>query len=347
MPGVTLPPITSVTILDGLDANYTSAYETCLEFEKSAPANSDALIHARILGYLIIHSPSRTVLHEVVKAIQSCTGDYSELSQLGQIFIDYFIRPFKKFKGRTPASSDDSSRQSSDKLKRDLRSRIQEAPKTHREAKDRALVRDGFRCVVTGTYDQSAINEISASLDEIREAGTVYTQCAHIAPEFTYFDVIDQNNEVDPAASVLAVLKSFGYDVEQVNGTKVHSLYNIITMESNVHDWFNRLEIWFEKTKAKNCYKLQNLYPLYRRRLPTEVTFTTPDNENLPVPSETLLTLHATCAKVANFSGAAEHIDKLDCDVEDLGVLASDGSSGGVLSSALLNRMNQVIDFRT
>ncbi|KAK0442709.1 uncharacterized protein EV420DRAFT_1074455 [Desarmillaria tabescens] len=343
-----LPPVTSVTMLDGLDGNYISAYEACLEFEKSAPADSDALIHARILGYLIIHSPSRTVLHEVVKAIQSCAGDYSELSQLGQIFIDYFIRPFKKFKGRTPASSDDSSRQSSDKLKRDLRSRIQEAPKTHREAKDLALVRDGFRCVVTGKYHRDALSEVSASPEEIRAAGVVHTQCAHIGPETTYFDMIDQdssNKKLDYAASVLAVLKGFGYDVEQVNGTKVHSLYNVITMESNVHDWFSRLEIWFEQTKVSNRYRIRSIEAFYR--LPMEVTFTTPDNESLPVPSETLLGLHATCAKVANFSGAAEHIDKLDCGVEDSGVLAYDGSSAEVLSSALLNRMNQVIGVRT
>ncbi len=77
--------------------------------------------------------------------------------------------------------------------------------------------------------------------------------------------------------------------------------------------------------------------------MPTEVTFTTSDQENLPVPSEALLTLHAACAKVAHLSGAAEYIDKSDRDVEDLSVLAYDGSSGEALKSALLNRMNQVI----
>ncbi|KAK0199582.1 hypothetical protein DFS33DRAFT_1397971, partial [Desarmillaria ectypa] len=208
----------------------------------------------------------------------------------------------------------------------------------------RALVRDGFRCVVTGNYHRDTLSEVSASTDEIREAGVVHTQCAHIVPESTYLDVSDQdssNKKLDYAASVLAVLKGFGYDVEQLNSTKVHSLYNAMTMEANVHDWFHRLEIWFEKTKVTNRYRIRSIDTLYR--LPTEVTFTTPDNENLPVPSETLLALHATCAKVAHFSGAAEYIDKLDRDVEHLGVLAHNGSSGEVLSSALLNRMNQII----
>ncbi|KAK0435688.1 uncharacterized protein EV420DRAFT_1592662 [Desarmillaria tabescens] len=343
MPAAALPPVETI---NGLNENGISAYNICLEFEKSAPAGSVALMHARILGYLIIHSPSPSARHEVVKVIHSCAQDHAKLSQLGQTFLNYFIRPFKKFKGRTPAPSDHPSRPSFDVLKRDLRSKIREAPKSHTEAKDLALVRDGFRCVVTGSYDHNTVEETSASTDEIGEAGTVYTRCAHIVPESTYFNVSDQgpsNTKLDYAASVLAVLKRFGYDIEQTNGTKVHSLYNVMTMEGNVHDWFDRLEIWFEKTKTPNCYKLQNLYPKYRRRLPAEVTFTTPDQENLPVPSETLLSLHAACAKVAHLSGAAEYIDKLDRDVEDLSVLAYNGSSGEVLRNALLNHMNQVV----
>jgi hypothetical protein len=50
------------------------------------------------------------------------------------------------------------------------------------------------------------------------------------------------------SASVLAVLKRFGYDVESLNGPKVHSLFNVVTMEQNAHDWFDRLQLWFEAT---------------------------------------------------------------------------------------------------
>ena len=47
---------------------------------------------------------------------------------------------------------------------------------------------------------------------------------------------------------MLAVLKRFGYNVDNLNGEKVHSLFNVMTMEHNVHDNFDRLELWFEKT---------------------------------------------------------------------------------------------------
>jgi hypothetical protein len=52
----------------------------------------------------------------------------------------------------------------------------------------------------------------------------------------------------DYAASVLAVLKRFGYNVENLNGPGVHSLYNVMTLQKDVRDWLDRLEVWFEKT---------------------------------------------------------------------------------------------------
>jgi len=46
-------------------------------------------------------------------------------------------------------------------------------------------------------------------------------------------------------ASVLAI---WGINVESLNGPKVHSLFNVMTMEANVEEFFGRLEIGFEAT---------------------------------------------------------------------------------------------------
>ncbi|KAF8870728.1 hypothetical protein BD779DRAFT_1791831 [Infundibulicybe gibba] len=279
-------PLAINQILDGLQANDIDAYNICLAFEKSAPAGSNALIHARVLGYLMIHSPSRAALVRLSRQyihaqeiIRSCPSSDR---------VSSTISSGLKFKSRTPIPSDHSSRPSFDKFKY-VRPTVVEAPRTHKEAKDLALLRDGFRCVVTGTYDGTR----SLKFRICPDASAVYT--------------------LDYAASVLAVLRCFGYDTE-IYGTKAHSLFNVMT-------------IWFEKTET--------------------ITFTTPDSENLPVPSETLLVLHAACAQVAQLSGAAQYIDRLDCDAEDLGVLACDGSSGEVLTGALLSRMNKIIGIGT
>jgi len=43
-------------------------------------------------------------------------------------------------------------------------------------------------------------------------------------------------------------LKCFGYEdlPEKLNGAGIHGLDNVITLDPGIHDWFDRLEIWFE-----------------------------------------------------------------------------------------------------
>jgi hypothetical protein len=146
-----LPPIENLESA-GLHPNIISAYNVCLDFESWATTDQSR-IRARVLGYLIIHAPSVAAAHEVVNVIHSCAHEFQDLSDLGDTFIDYFIRlckfffsiqhypstptsrPVKKIEGRTPASSDHPSRPSFDQVKRELKDGIREAPKDHREAK--------------------------------------------------------------------------------------------------------------------------------------------------------------------------------------------------------------------
>ncbi|KAF8125459.1 hypothetical protein EV363DRAFT_1402453 [Boletus edulis] len=196
-----------------------------------------------------------------------------------------------------------------------------------------ALIRDGYKCVVTGIYDAMAEVDNTTAMD-----GTVHTELAHILPESTCFNVSDTRTsspeEKDYSASVLAVLQRFGYDIEKVNGPKVHSLYNVMTMQKDAHDAFDRLEMWFESTGVANRYRVQTTRRIHD--VPCEVTFTSPDPLVLPFPSQELLALHAACAKVAHLSGASEYLDNLDRDADELDVLAADGSSFAVLTHAIV-----------
>lgn len=78
-----------------LEDNALSAYNICLHFQSNA--TDDDVIRARVLGYLILHAPSATAQHEVVKVIHSSKHDFKTLSELGQTFINYFIRPCKSY----------------------------------------------------------------------------------------------------------------------------------------------------------------------------------------------------------------------------------------------------------
>jgi hypothetical protein len=81
--------------------------------------------------------------------------------------------------------------------------------------------------------------------------------------------------------------------------------------------------------------------------LPRFVTFSTTDPVNLPVPAPELLTLHATCCKVANLSGASQHIDKIYRDVDMMDVLEADGSSGDMLNYLLSSLSNPTVSVQS
>ncbi|RDB20369.1 hypothetical protein Hypma_012576 [Hypsizygus marmoreus] len=333
--------------------NVISAYDVCLQFEKFASTQQDPrfIISARVLGYLFLHAPSDRALAEVVNTIHSCSQDHDTLYALGEAFVTWFIRAFRKYKGRTPLSSDHSrSRPSFDRDRSFLKVSIQEAPKDHSTAKGQALVRDGYRCLISGKYDALARKALDLPLEEILKFGpAVYTECAHIVPASTYFNVNTANSNTDPnkkdyAASVLAVLKCFGYDVDKLNGANVHSLFNVMTLEKNTHDLFDQLRLWLDATDTPNCYRVQVADPMFFIPGRQLVTFSTPDPEHLPLPSADLLALHAACAKVAHLSGAAEYLDDFDRHLETSKVLAFDGGSAEVLRYAITRLAGEGID---
>ncbi|KAH8828744.1 hypothetical protein DL96DRAFT_1595475 [Flagelloscypha sp. PMI_526] len=331
-----------------LDGNDLNAYDVCLAFESHSVHNSltQDIMHARVLGYLILHAPSDNARHEIAKVIHSCDRDYVLLSQLGESFINYFIRPFMRSRGSTPDSST-PSRRSFDEDKNDRpRTTITEAPKSHAEAKQQALIRDSYRCIVTGRYDVNAPNLTEEVA--IAAGGAVHTLCAHIVPELEStnlkVEVKDRDefsdeqtvDKRDYSAKVLAVLNHFGYRPSELSGPKLHSLFNVITLEHNMYDLFDRMEMWFERTDTPHCYKIRTNKRIYGT--PDTATFVSSDPAQFTLPSPELLALHATCAQVAHLSGAGERVDRILEDLESMGVLAENGAPAEHLYHAMLTK---------
>ena len=138
-----------------------------------------------------------------------------------------------------------------------------------------------------------------------------------------------------------------------------------------MHDAFDRFALWLEEIPGQVCHCAPNFSSHMTRQIqsqentyivemaenehdvlrttlprpPTCVTFKVdPDcaafcKENgmeLPEsPGRDLIGLRASCARVANMSGAAEQIDRIYRDEEDTTVMACDGSTGDLLSSLL------------
>jgi hypothetical protein len=84
--------------------------------------------------------------------------------------------------------------------------------------------------------------------------------------------------------------------------------------------------------------------PQYKKFYSEKVTFVSP-SPNLPLPNPKLLALHAACARVCVMSGAAEYFDKIRSDMEELPVLAEDGSSMDVLFAKLAQHNLDIVTY--
>jgi len=304
------------------------------------------VINARILGYLMLEGPSDNACQGVALEVNSCGGDEEKMLAIGEMYFNFYIRSFKMYKGRTPAPSNHASRPSFDTRKAMIKGMLVQAPQNHQQAKANALVRDGFRCVISGVYDWDSVEgnkELGMEVERDAYVVTGTTQCAHIFPESTNANIYGSNAQADKheyASGVWAVMERFGsrQTLIELNGSEIHRLENILTLDPSVHTLFDKLQLWLEHVASgpPNTYRLCSL-PSFRvdPRWKRTVTFTTPDPVKLPVPSPWYLDLHAACCRVAHLSGAGECIDKILRDMEDIQVLSQDGASAEILHYAL------------
>ncbi|KAF8810920.1 hypothetical protein BYT27DRAFT_7185242 [Phlegmacium glaucopus] len=339
-----LPPLPNTGALT-VSATMHGSYKIILSLENSVRSDPDTkkLIYARILGYLLLHRPSAQARLAVALEIVSCNGETALLAN-GKIYYDLYLRAFKMAKGPILTPSQHISRPSFDTRKSMVMEMLVEAPQNHREAKRNGLIRDQFCCLVSGDYDMASV-EKNLELQYIVDASQhllAETNCAHIFSESTNSSISGDNaggSKHQYAASVWAVMDRFGYPniVRELNGANIHRLQNVLTLSVEVHGKFDALKLWFEPTNKTNTYTVQTPHTRYLRPSykPT-VTFTTPDEDKLPVPSSEYLAIHAACAKVAHLSGAGEHIDKILREMEDTKVLSKDGASAEILEHALL-----------
>lgn len=226
-----------------------------------------------------------------------------------------------------------------------MKDMLGEAPQNYQTAKKLALARDGYQCVVTKSYDAPAAMR-NSELREIvyREQGSVrITHCAHIFPEPITANSTSGLNMDNYTASVWAVLDCLGYQHlrEELNGSNIHRLENVMTMDLTTHLLFDSLWIWLSETSIPNTYRLEASTSVLLNHRPEYVTFTTTDPK-YPLPSPNYLAIHAACAKVAHLSGAAKYIAEVLSCMEDTCVLAEDGGSAELLHEAILSSMQAI-----
>ncbi|KAH9080585.1 hypothetical protein EDB83DRAFT_2284635 [Lactarius deliciosus] len=333
------------TLLKTQEAISTSDIGTT---KASRESRDQKLMHVRILGYLILEGPSLTASEFVAKEVNELPeGDEDQIDKAGERYFHHYLRIFKKSGGRTPASSLSSSDtfETRKAIIMEMLRLADKPPEDQKEAKRQALVRDNFQCIVSGEYDFQSVKQN----DDLRAAAYSFsppragkTQCAHIIPSLTNKYILDTNDK--HASSFWDILGCFGYKglPDRLTGKKIHSLDNVMTLELNMHDSFDQLDIWFEATEgpqkgSPNTYTMKATDPVFLAKCKVadrKITLTSED-PRLPLPNPDYLEIHAACCRVAHLSGAGEYMDKVLEDLEDTRVLSEDGSSAHILSFVL------------
>ncbi|KAH9002540.1 hypothetical protein EDB86DRAFT_2847233 [Lactarius hatsudake] len=300
-------------------------------------------MHVRILGYLILEGSflDRQRIQSPKRSMNYLEGDEDQIDKAGERYFHHYLCIFKKSGGRTPASSLSSSDafETRKAIIMEMLRLADKPPEDQKGAKRQALVRDNFQCIVSGEYDVRSVKQN----DDLRAAAYSFsppragkTQCAHIIPSSTNKNILDSNNKHEHASSFLAILSCFGYKglPDRLTGKKIHSLDNVMTLELNMHDSFDQLDIWFEAVKGSpNTYTMKTTDPVFLAKCKAadrKITLTSGD-PRLPLPNPDYLEIHAACCRVAHLSGAGEYMDKVLEDLEDTRVLSEDGSSARIL----------------
>ncbi|KAK0477722.1 hypothetical protein EDD18DRAFT_1087631 [Armillaria luteobubalina] len=344
-----LPPNPfSATILPQVYA----AFNLCLSLEARAhliplpdPNHPSVVVCARVLGFTLTEASDDGRDH-MAQFISSGSTDNTLLA-LGKYYIQRFklLRAFKSQKGRTPAPSEHPSRPDLHDVQEVCKYILQQASLNHSTAKAAALVRDGFHCLIkTHPYDAQYFERNRSTITDV---GTL--RYAHIFPEGLSSDL--GSIEREWVASVWDVTYMFGIHMEELNGTGIHRLKNILTSSPSLNDFFDQLALpWLEAVvfnlNQPNTYTVVSTIFSVLGRLPSRVvTFTTPNTNALPLPSPAYLVIHAACCRVAHLSGAAEYVEKVLREEEEIRerigsmcTLAEDGSSMNLFGQYILSK---------
>ncbi|KAI0089731.1 hypothetical protein BDY19DRAFT_940543, partial [Irpex rosettiformis] len=325
-----------------------SAYGLCYDeeqrlLEAQNERNDQPLIHIRILGWMFVYNLGTRMLINLAEAVTSCRGVDVTYDQLGEFYLNYWIRPFR-IRGRTPQTSH-PSRPSFEAKAVDLSALLKAPQVDHSGAKALALERDGYCCVLTGVADTgSAGDPWVSTMYKKEEKFWMYTNCAHIFSKSTN-ERLDNESKRLYAGRAWAVLECFGYGdmLGELNGSGVHRSENILTLAGDCHNAFDDLKLWLEPIEPDNpdshSYNIRTHYYYSNPTLPASVTFTDharPEYKGqIPLPSKRYLRVHAACCGVAAMSGAGEYLDKVMRDQERIKVLSADGGSSDVAVNAV------------
>ncbi|KAJ6458837.1 hypothetical protein C8R47DRAFT_1162715 [Mycena vitilis] len=239
-------------------------------------------------------------------------AQYAQMYELGVRYRNRLLQIFRTNGEQRPPPSEHptcfSLQFAREQIMEDTRT-----PQTASDALKHALVRDGYRCVLTGLYDCDSGEAHPELVDRAVASGLGLTtvDCAHIFPESA------QIGERE------ALLEMFGLSDEAERLRNPHGLSNVMCLHEPLLRRFDLLDFWFEEVIGEpDTYDIQGVWLVWTMRpaLPKRVRFEVDPEfaaacraKDRPVPalpSPSLLAVRAVCSRVAHISGATDQANQ-------------------------------------
>ncbi|KAM5540234.1 hypothetical protein V8D89_006053 [Ganoderma adspersum] len=200
-----------------------------------------------------------------------------------------------------------------------------------------ALRRDRHRCVISGKVDPEAI---ASGLGVHIGTGFEVSRVAHIVP-FSLRNSVGYSSSSTSASaahlpSIWCALECFGgMSLANLMYAGINSLDNVITLSATLHRYFTALQVALEPIPdVPNTYRVLTWGKVAPRLgLPKTVKLFTQTDVLLPNPA--YLALHAAVCKLVWASARAEELTAVLDDLEEVTLLAEDGSSANLINIAI------------
>ncbi len=233
------------------------------------------------------------------------------------------------------------------------------------KVKNECKERDGYRCVISGVLEVDKWDKLSKA-DQAAAAHNHVVQklqVAHIIPSSLTKSTESSSNALNvlgpgPCRAMMlkltmnqeknmqaiAFLKWFSTPGEELlTHHLIDSPKNAITLQSDLHDAFGAMKIYFEHVRG-HTYRVDAWKDDPYRGIGTTITFERHGSSTAELPSQDLLGLHCTIGRILHMSGAAENVDVLLRQLKGEEVDPNGGTSLGVIVGALLGREGIPVD---
>ncbi|KAF9787523.1 hypothetical protein BJ322DRAFT_1107581 [Thelephora terrestris] len=287
----------------------------------------DALLHKEIRVATLLHSLIDFAVDErgkhyvayAILAYEDAEDPTAFLAQLAEAWLSYLLFPVKA-KGTTKHGIP-STRQTPQI--EEIAQLIQSASRGDQKAFRQLLrLRQGDKCPITERYGLDAKWDIVRSQQGLQGA----TIACHILP-FSLNDFQESSKSYKGAVVTWTMIAAWcSLDVEKLAGSKINGPSNGLLLRADVDPMFSKFNLWFEKTNRPNTYtvKAGRIFTEYADKV---VTFTNEHSEAIDLPDPQILELHAAFSRVFHMSGAGEYFEAYWRDMDEIRVLAPDGST--------------------